>query len=692
MCSKRSCLGRELMKPKKLVSLGVFVLILLLPCFAYSKSDYKYVHSPETDIYFGHISYTEVKHDGEDPVVLRIGVKEAEVAVLNFPLAPGDIIRTTERRRCEIQFDTGTIIRLDKATELKIETVLAQSLSSSKKLTNLVLNKGQIYVMYKRYSYPEIFQVMTPTAGVKIKHRTVAMINAREDGSTDIQVKLGKAYVVYGSDEQNIDEKKVKRLEKLTITKDHQALEGEYKESVDFGLWNEHLNENFEDIHKGISPLPKPIYRYPRAVVYFAEKYSNIHGEWVWHDLYGYVWRPFYNDYYPWGGWQPYYYGHWREMNDHLFWVPEEKWGWVPYHLGCWIWSTKYGWIWMPGSAFAPSWSVWDLTMGYSFWSPSSLWGGYPYYFGYGGGIGMISGAGGRAETITVISKKQLKKKGNTTYIMPKEIKRALNRVVSALKKGDKRVIESLRKVPEHMVIVKKQDLNAKRIQDKALKLRDLPSQARKELLSEKSSKNAYREAVDTYKLNAFRGSLIDYKNQIESYYRGYITSSLKKNKESVSDKAESIKTQKIAVGSKIKVSKPRIVSPDKETSFYKVEKSISNISKSTKLGSSLRFRDWNPDVGLARKAGVSIKYISRTNEIRCPELGLSSRNVGSRGHVGRGGSFSSSGSGSSSGSRASSSSSGSSSASSRSTGSSGSKSSGNSSRSGGSHSSSRKN
>jgi len=275
---------------------------------------------------------------------------------------------------------------------------------------------------------------------------------------------------------------------------------------------------------------------------------------------------------------------------------------------------------------------------------------------------------------------------------MPKEIKRALNKVISALKKGDKRVIDSLRKIPDHMVIVRKQDLNVKRIQDRALKLRDIPSQARKELLSEKYSRNAYREAVDSYKMNAFRGSLRDYKNQIESYYRGYITSSLKKNKESISDKAGSLNTQKMPVGSKIKVSKPRIISPEKETSFHKVEKSISNISKSTKLGSSLRFRDWNPDVGLARKAGVSIKYISRTNEIRCPELGLSSRNVGSRGHVGRGGSFSSSGSGSSSGSAGSSSSSGSSSASSRSSGSSGSKSSGNSSRSGGSRSGSKKN
>ncbi len=669
------------MRTKKLVSLGVFVLILFIPCFTYSKSNYKYVYSPETDIYFGHISYTEVMHDGKDPVVLRVGAKEAEVAVLNFPLAPGDIIRTTERRRCEIQFDTGTIIRLDVATELKIETILAQSLSSSKKLTNFVLNKGQVYIMYKRYRIPEIFQVITPTAAVKMKNRTVTMINVREDESTDIQVKLGRAYVVYGPDEQNIDEKKIKKLGKLTITKKHQALEGEYKEDVDFELWNEWVNTNFEDLHEGVSPIPKPIHRYPKAVIYFAQKYSNLYGEWVWDDFCGYVWRSSYNDYYPWGNWQPYYYGSWRELNGQLFWVPEEKWGWVPYHLGVWLWSKKYGWVWMPGSAFAPAWATWDLTMDYYSWRPWTLWDWNSSYYGYGGGIGTISATGKSVKKITVISKKQLKKKGDPTYTMPKELKRVYKKAISALKRGDTRVLDSLGKIPEHIVIVKKQDLNSRRIQEKALKLREIPLKEQKEFLSRKSSKNAYQEAVDTFKLNAFRGSLRDNKGQIESYYRGYITSSLNKNKKSAFDKAESLKTQKMPVGSKIKVSKPRITSPAKKTSLHKVEKSISNISKSTSLGSSMRFRDWNPDVGMARRIGVTIKYFSRYNEIRCPELLLSSKNVGSRGSIGRKGSFSSSGSGSSSNSVASSSSSGSSSGFSQSTGSSGSKSSGSSSK-----------
>ena len=71
--------------------------------------------------------------------------------------------------------------------------------------------------MYKRYSRPEIFQVITANAALKMVHKMVAMINAREDGSTDIQVKFGKTYVAYGPDEQKINEKKINKSGKLTL-------------------------------------------------------------------------------------------------------------------------------------------------------------------------------------------------------------------------------------------------------------------------------------------------------------------------------------------------------------------------------------------------------------------------------------------------------------------------------------------
>ena len=42
--------------------------------------------------------------------------------------------------------------------------------------------------------------------------------------------------------------------------------------------------------------------------------------------------------------------------------------------------------------------------------------------------------------------------------------------------------------------------------------------------------------------------------------------------------------------------------------------------------GPAVRFRDWNPDVKIARELGVHIEYSSQKNEIRCPELRISSQ------------------------------------------------------------------
>lgn len=634
--------------------------ILFIPSFLLS--DYQYVLEPKSDVYFGHISYSEVKYDGKDPVVLREGEKYSEIAVLNLPLTAGDIIRTTDSRRCEIQFDTGTIIRLDYATELKIETVLAQGLSSRSKVTNLVLLKGQIYIMYRRYSSRELFQVITPNAAVKLDHRIIGLIKVAEDGSADVQVKSGKAYVLYGVDEDMLEEKKIGKLERLVVSNAHKVELEEYKPDVDFELWNDYINQNFEALHKGQSFIPKPIQRYPKAVYYFAQKYSNLYGGWVWNSLYGWVWRPNYNDYYPGGAWQPYIYGNWREINEQLFWVPEEQWGWAPYHLGVWVWDKKHGWLWIPGSAFAPAWATWDFFMGYYSWRPWYLWDwyyqyGYGYsgrgYYGYGYGYYYpywrnytdLEGEKGKPVR-RAISKNQLKKKQGSSYPMPKDLKRAYDRAVSALEKGDERVIGSIKRIPEHLVFVRDKDLNSPRIQEKILRIGQVSkqiesSQSRSEEIPWKVVQTPQQKAVWTFKRNIKISQLRDY---VISYFVR------KKEQKSAAGKELSFPERKTAIS-------PR-------TNLGQKGKYVSLAwTQVSRIPSSKRFRDWNPDVKNAQRLGVEITYSSRTNEVRCPSLGLSSRTA-RVGSVSKGGFYSrsshSSSSSSSSGSSSESSSSGS--------------------------------
>ncbi len=370
-------------------------LFLILASFVSAQDNYRLVNGPQ-EFYYGHISYVDTKNEGQDPVVFRQGSTKPETAVLNLPLGPGDTIMTYDARRCEIQFDNGTIVRLDYSTELKIETIMARSLSSRQSLSNLVLQKGGIYVMYKQYNPREIFQVVTGNCSIKLKHNAVAIVEAGRDGSTGIQVTYGQAQALYGPDRQNLKEQAVGRYEKLTISPDNKFAFQPYVEDTDFESWNKAVNANFEALHEGISALPKPIQRLPWAVYYFAQKYGSHYGEWLYDEMYGYVWRPFINhQMYPWG-WQPYIFGHWTTCGRQMFWVPDEPWGWVPYHLGVWHWDKNKGWFWIPGSAFAPAWVDWAFFGGSMYgWRPWSMWDWmwypywdtmyayYPYYNGY---------------------------------------------------------------------------------------------------------------------------------------------------------------------------------------------------------------------------------------------------------------------------------------------------------------------
>lgn len=604
----------------------VFFLFLLFPCLLDARH-YKYIHEPEEDIYFGHISYTELKNDAQDPVVLREGRRLPEAAVLNLPLAPGDTIVTFGQRRCEIQFDTGTIIRLDVKTELTIETVLAQSLSSWDKVTNLILHRGQVYIMYTSYGSRELFQVKTPFAAVKIKNRTVASIKATEDSGSEVQVKAGKVLVMYGPDEDSLKEIKVKPKERLIITADHQAQKGVLIQDGDFEKWNKYINDNFAQLHRGKAFVPEPILRYPPAVVYFARKYSNIYGEWAWDDYFGWVWKPAYYTYYPSGLWQPYYYGMWREIGGNLFWVPEEPWGWVPYHLGVWHWNKKLGWVWIPGSAFAPAWVYWGYFSGFYSWRPWTLWDWSfswynPYSYEILPSLAYLMPARESESSKPVlrkISKKQMQKK-SSSYPLRGELRNAYKNIISALKKKDASVVDSFWAVPRHFLFVKDSDLDAPHIQNKII--------TSEKFLKEKSNSRLLREGVP-YKGDAFQAPVRAFiRNLRVKELRSYVIPSFSRTKERIGNLKSNKFPARMKRGTTTESKSGKthlrgtIRTVDKTRSFNLVE------SKARGRSFEMNFRDWNSDIRAARKIGVSIFYSSRTNEIRCPELNISSRTV----------------------------------------------------------------
>jgi hypothetical protein len=90
------------------------------------------------------------------------------------------------------------------------------------------------------------------------------------------------------------------------------------------------------------------------------------YGYWVNLPRYGRCWYPAYvgND------WRPYSDGHWEWTDSGWYWISDEPWAWACYHYGRWVNDPYYGWVWVPGTEWGPSWVSWREGGGYVGWAP----------------------------------------------------------------------------------------------------------------------------------------------------------------------------------------------------------------------------------------------------------------------------------------------------------------------------------
>ena len=104
------------------------------------------------------------------------------------------------------------------------------------------------------------------------------------------------------------------------------------------------------------------------VTVSYQTFYDNLapYGQWVSDPQYGNVWVPNEGgDFRPYGS-----RGHWVMTDYGNTWVSDDPWGWACYHYGRWTYDPYYGWVWIPGYEWAPSWVSWRFGGGYSGWAP----------------------------------------------------------------------------------------------------------------------------------------------------------------------------------------------------------------------------------------------------------------------------------------------------------------------------------
>jgi hypothetical protein len=90
------------------------------------------------------------------------------------------------------------------------------------------------------------------------------------------------------------------------------------------------------------------------------------YGSWVSVGQYGQCWRPTQVS----GDWRPYSVGSWEWTDAGWFWQTDEPWGWATCHYGSWYMDPTMGWVWIPGTEWAPAWVSWRYNDNYIGWAP----------------------------------------------------------------------------------------------------------------------------------------------------------------------------------------------------------------------------------------------------------------------------------------------------------------------------------
>ena len=90
------------------------------------------------------------------------------------------------------------------------------------------------------------------------------------------------------------------------------------------------------------------------------------YGRWIETVRYGLVWHPMHVH----EDWRPYSYGYWECTEMGWVFVSEHPWGWACYHYGRWLNTPDNGWIWIPGTVWAPAWVAWRVGGEHIGWAP----------------------------------------------------------------------------------------------------------------------------------------------------------------------------------------------------------------------------------------------------------------------------------------------------------------------------------
>jgi uncharacterized membrane protein YgcG len=283
-------------------------------------------------------------------------------ARVNQPVYPGDEVTTNRRGRSEIRLSDGNVLGLDRSTAIRFRSIF-DSYDSDGEQTIVELRYGHV-ILQRTDTNAQALRLDTDNASYVASDDAIYAIDndgrGRErvtvfDGSLEIRTPQRTVRLREG-EEAHVDDQGV-----------YGAVQQARSSSDDFELWFLRRAERYSSASS----------RYLDRSLAYSGDALDANGSWIYAPAYGgWCWRPRVAN-----SWRPYYDGYWSGVGGCLTWVSYESWGWVPYHYGRWAYDSAYGWVWLPGPAYAPAWVYWIYGPSYVGWAPMGWYDCYrPYY------------------------------------------------------------------------------------------------------------------------------------------------------------------------------------------------------------------------------------------------------------------------------------------------------------------------
>jgi Family of unknown function (DUF6600)/FecR protein len=291
----------------------------------------------------------------------RAGEGEVQQVPVNFPVAGGDIVGTSEGR-AEIELADSSRVFLDNATRVGFRS-LGDASHSIGRVTVLVLARGAVRLDVDAPATLEgRFAIETAAGSIDLLSAGSFLVGYR-DGVTTLSTFHGAAEL--SGDEGSVLLRSGQRSVCRRKGAPSEPLRWNAQGADAFGLFRDQQMSDTAGLEVDVVTEEEPL---PEPVRPFAAELAS-YGGWSSLPEFGRVWRPAYA-----GAWSPYSRGYWSWRPIGWVWISADPWGWAPYHYGRWEYEATQGWFWIPGSVWGGSWVAFAVGPSQIGWCPLDYW------------------------------------------------------------------------------------------------------------------------------------------------------------------------------------------------------------------------------------------------------------------------------------------------------------------------------